>query len=157
MVGQSSPRSASDITRARIGTAGRPASATLTSASASMLRNHAGWWSSPPREATTTSASPICSGDVSIVDRGWPDLRPVVVSSSAGVLPKLHPSRPKETAMSARCTAFMATRVILLGMMHEGGIVLDLDSEQKARMTVKGLLAEFEKVKGAELDDSLLQ
>jgi len=42
-------------------------------------------------------------------------------------------------------------------MMHEGGIVLDLDSEQKARMTVKGLLAEFEKVKGAELDDSLLQ
>src|SRR5450830_169260 len=44
-----------------------------------------------------------------------------------------------------------------LVMMHEGGIVLDLDSEQKARMTVKGLLAEFEKVKGAELDDSLLQ
>ena len=44
-----------------------------------------------------------------------------------------------------------------LVMMHEGRIVLDLDSEQKARMTVKGLLAEFEKVKGAELDDSLLQ
>ena len=44
-----------------------------------------------------------------------------------------------------------------LVMMHEGRIVLDLDSARKARMTVKGLLAEFEKVKGAELDDSLLQ
>jgi putative ABC transport system ATP-binding protein len=42
-------------------------------------------------------------------------------------------------------------------MMHEGRVVLDLDAEQKSRMTVKGLLAEFEKVKGAELDDSLLQ
>ncbi len=42
-------------------------------------------------------------------------------------------------------------------MMHEGRIVLDLDAERKSQMTVKGLLAEFEKVKGAELDDSLLQ
>ncbi len=42
-------------------------------------------------------------------------------------------------------------------MMHEGRIVLELDAEQKARMTAKGLLAEFEKVKGAALDDSLLQ
>jgi len=44
-----------------------------------------------------------------------------------------------------------------LVMMHEGRIVLDLDHEQKSRMTVKGLLAEFEKVKGGDLDDSLLQ
>ncbi len=42
-------------------------------------------------------------------------------------------------------------------MMHEGRIVLDLDAEQKAHMTAKGLLAEFEKVKGDALDDSLLQ
>ena len=42
-------------------------------------------------------------------------------------------------------------------MMHEGRIVLDLDSEAKSRMTAKGLLAEFEKVKGDALDDSLLQ
>ena len=42
-------------------------------------------------------------------------------------------------------------------MMHEGRIVLDLEAERKSQMTVKGLLAEFEKVKGAELDDSLLQ
>lgn len=42
-------------------------------------------------------------------------------------------------------------------MMHEGRIVLDLDAGQKAKMTAKGLLAEFEKVKGDALDDSLLQ
>lgn len=42
-------------------------------------------------------------------------------------------------------------------MMHEGRIVLDLDADAKAGMTVKGLLAEFERVKGPELDDTLLQ
>lgn len=38
-------------------------------------------------------------------------------------------------------------------MMHDGQIILDLDSEQKAKMTVPGLLHEFEKIKGAQLDD----
>ena len=42
-------------------------------------------------------------------------------------------------------------------MMHEGRIVLDLDAQAKSKMTAKGLLAEFEKVKGDALDDSLLQ
>ena len=42
-------------------------------------------------------------------------------------------------------------------MMHEGRIVLDLDAHAKSQMTAKGLLAEFEKVKGDALDDSLLQ
>lgn len=42
-------------------------------------------------------------------------------------------------------------------MMHEGRIVLDLDAQAKSQMTAKGLLAEFEKVKGDALDDSLLQ
>ncbi len=42
-------------------------------------------------------------------------------------------------------------------MMHEGRIVLDLDADAKSKMTAKGLLAEFEKVKGDALDDSLLQ
>lgn len=48
----------------------------------------------------------------------------------------------------------MGTRLI---MMHEGGIVLDLGPVQKSRMTVQGLLREFERIKGGELDDSLLQ
>lgn len=42
-------------------------------------------------------------------------------------------------------------------MMHEGRIVLDLNADAKSKTTVKGLLAEFEKVKGDALDDSLLQ
>lgn len=44
----------------------------------------------------------------------------------------------------------LGTRLI---MMHDGQVILDLDSEQKQRMTVKDLLGEFEKIKGAQLDD----
>lgn len=44
----------------------------------------------------------------------------------------------------------LGTRLI---MMHDGQIILDLDSEQKQQMTVKDLLGEFEKIKGAQLDD----
>ncbi|WP_313812208.1 ABC transporter ATP-binding protein [Glutamicibacter sp.] len=44
----------------------------------------------------------------------------------------------------------LGTRLI---MMHDGEIILDLDAEQKSQMTVKDLLGEFEKIKGAQLDD----
>ena len=44
----------------------------------------------------------------------------------------------------------LGTRLI---MMHEGRIILDLDQEQKSRMTVPDLLHEFEKIKGGALDD----
>ncbi len=47
----------------------------------------------------------------------------------------------------------LGTRLI---MMHDGQIILDLDSEQKAKMTVPDLLHEFEKIKGAQLDDRTL-
>ncbi|MEE1620873.1 ABC transporter ATP-binding protein [Zafaria sp. Z1313] len=38
-------------------------------------------------------------------------------------------------------------------MMHDGQIILDLDTEAKKKQTVQGLLHEFEKIKGAQLDD----
>src|SRR6185312_6815405 len=44
----------------------------------------------------------------------------------------------------------LGTRLV---MMHDGEIILDLDAEAKSRMTVPGLLKEFEKIKGAQLDD----
>jgi len=47
----------------------------------------------------------------------------------------------------------LGTRLV---MMHDGRIILDLDKAQKERMTVKGLLAEFEKIKGMEMDDRTL-
>ncbi len=47
----------------------------------------------------------------------------------------------------------LGTRLV---MMHDGEIILDLDAEQKSRMTVPGLLKEFEKIKGAQLDDRTL-
>ena len=47
----------------------------------------------------------------------------------------------------------LGTRLI---MMHDGQIILDLDAEQKSKMTVADLLHEFEKIKGAQLDDRTL-
>ena len=41
-------------------------------------------------------------------------------------------------------------------MMHEGRIVLELDEQQKSKATVASLLGEFEKIKGAQLDDRTL-
>lgn len=41
-------------------------------------------------------------------------------------------------------------------MMHDGRIILDLNAAQKARTTVADLLGEFEKIKGASLDDRTL-
>ncbi|WBL19160.1 ABC transporter ATP-binding protein [Citricoccus sp. NR2] len=43
-------------------------------------------------------------------------------------------------------------------MMHDGEIILDVEAEKKATMTVEDLLGEFTKIKGATLGDrSLLQ
>lgn len=41
-------------------------------------------------------------------------------------------------------------------MMHEGRIILDIADSKKEEMEVSGLLAEFEKTKGATLDDRTL-
>lgn len=41
-------------------------------------------------------------------------------------------------------------------MLHEGRIVLDVAAEQKARLHVEDLLAEFRRSRGAELDDDAL-
>lgn len=48
----------------------------------------------------------------------------------------------------------LGTRLV---MMHEGRVILDIGAEHKARTTVADLLHEFEKIKGAALDDTLLQ
>ncbi len=41
-------------------------------------------------------------------------------------------------------------------MMHEGSIVFEADEARKKRLTVAGLLEEFGKIKGAQLDDRAL-
>ena len=63
-----------------------------------------------------TIVAPSWYGEVSITDRGWPLLRPVVVSSSTGIRPAFHPSRPKLTASTVRWMVFMAFRARSLGM-----------------------------------------
>ena len=47
----------------------------------------------------------------------------------------------------------LGTRLI---MMHGGKIILDVSGTQKSAMTVRDLIAEFEKIKGAEISDRTL-
>ena len=42
-------------------------------------------------------------------------------------------------------------------MMHEGEIIYSADAEEKAKLTVEDLMAEFAKIKGATSDRTLLQ
>lgn len=67
----------------------------------------------------------------------------------------------RELVERHRLTALMVThnmdQALALGnrlvMMHEGRIILELSGEQKAKATVPELLAEFDKIKGAQLSD----
>src|SRR6188508_945519 len=61
-------------------------------------------------------ASPSCTGDVSITTRGWPLLRPFVVSSTTGIPPARHPSRPPLILSRLRWKVFMAFSCRSLGM-----------------------------------------
>lgn len=70
----------------------------------------------------------------------------------------------KEIVSTHRLTTLMVTHNMQqaldvgnrLIMMHEGKIILDVAGEQKAQMTVANLLEEFERMKGATLDDRTL-
>lgn len=69
-----------------------------------------------------------------------------------------------EVVASHNLTTLMVThnmdQALRLGnrliMMHDGRIILDVDNFRKAKMGVADLLAEFEKIKGAALDDRAL-
>jgi hypothetical protein len=58
----------------------------------------------------------LCHGEVSRTERGAPLRRPMVVSSSVGIPPKLAPSRPPVSVRRARCRPFMVLRKRSLGM-----------------------------------------
>ena len=98
--------------------AGTPRSATSTRGWARRLSSQSGCRSSPPREATTTIASPSRTGEVSITDRGRPLRRPTVVSSSTGMPSASSPNRRGATLIRARCTAFSAFMTRSAGIMR---------------------------------------
>lgn len=70
----------------------------------------------------------------------------------------------REIVASHRLTTLMVThnmeQALEVGnrliMMHEGKIILDVAAHQKQSMTVADLLAEFERIKGASLEDRTL-
>ncbi len=62
---------------------------------------------------------------MSMHERGSPDLRPIVVSSSTGIPDARHPALPKVTESKARCSVFMVLRAKSLGMV---GIIRHTDA-----------------------------
>ena len=60
--------------------------------------------------------SPSWIGDVNITLRSFPLLRPVVVSSSTGMLPASQPNRPPLIRKMTRWTVFIAFNVRSLGI-----------------------------------------
>src|SRR5437588_670405 len=70
------------------------------------FRYQDGWRSSPPYEATSTTRSSSCTGDVSIVVRRWPLLRPTVSSITTGMPKPRLPSRPPLSRNTVRWTRF---------------------------------------------------
>jgi hypothetical protein len=79
-----------------------PAVVTRTRGWAVRLRYQAGCRSSPPNEATSTTRSSSTIGAASMVERCWPDLRPVVTSSTTGRPTIVPRSRPLEALKIAR-------------------------------------------------------
>src|SRR5439155_1088193 len=79
-----------------------PPIVTSTSGLSRRLRYHVGWRSSPPYDATRTTVSPSCTGDVSIVVRRLPLFRPVVVSMTTGMRITRPPTRPPLAVNTAR-------------------------------------------------------
>src|SRR5687768_7611305 len=113
--GHSRSRSSAVASLARIDCLGPPLNVTWTSGFARTLCTQAGVVSSPPRDPTTTIVSPSWCGEVSITVRGWPLLRPVVVSSSTGMLPARHPMRPPLSLSVARWKALSVWKTKSLG------------------------------------------
>ena len=62
-----------------------------------------------------TTVEPSCSGEVNMTARGCPLLRPVVVSSSTGMLLASHPKRPPLSFKMVRWTPFMVFNTRSLG------------------------------------------
>lgn len=76
------------------------------------------------------------------------------------VIAKLTETSVKRYGLTTLMVTHNMEQALQLGnrliMMHAGQIVVNLDPARKATMDVPGLLAEFEKIKGAQLGDSSL-
>src|SRR5256884_504238 len=94
----------------------RPSIVTSTFGSSRRLSNHFGWRSWPPFEATTTMRSPSWTGDVNIVVRRLPVLRPAVVSCSTGIPFPRFASRPLLTWKTARWKPVTARMIMSLAL-----------------------------------------
>lgn len=127
--------------------------ATLHQGLEDRLRDWVGLLSGGQRQALSLLMATFTGPDILLLDEHTAALDPQRAASVTGLT--------GEIVAEHRLTTLMVThnmeQALRLGtrllMMHQGRIILDVPNELKSQMTVKDLLAEFEKVKGAELTD----
>lgn len=78
----------------------------------------------------------------------------------AALVTKLTAELVKNNQLTALMVTHNMEQALAMGnrliMMHQGRIILDVEGADKQAMTVRDLLAEFEKMRGAELSDRTL-
>lgn len=127
--------------------------ATLDQGLETRLKDWVGLLSGGQRQSLSLLMATFTQPDILLLDEHTAALDPqraATVTELTGRLVNEHGLTTLMVTHNMEQALRLGTRLI---MMHEGRIILDVRGEQKSAMTVQDLLAEFEKVKGAELSD----
>ena len=117
------------------------------------LRDWVGLLSGGQRQALSLLMATFTAPDILLLDEHTAALDPERAKAVTSLTDELVTEHHLTTLMvthNMEQALRLGTRLI---MMHQGRIILDVTGQDKTEMTVPDLLAEFEKVKGAELTD----
>lgn len=117
------------------------------------LKDWVGLLSGGQRQSLSLLMATFTGPDILLLDEHTAALDPqraAVVTELTGELVAEHQLTTLMVTHNMEQALRLGTRLL---MMHQGRIILDVPNELKSQMTVKDLLGEFEKVKGAELTD----
>lgn len=117
------------------------------------LRDWVGLLSGGQRQSLSLLMATFTNPDILLLDEHTAALDPQRAAAVTQLTGELVAERRLTTLMvthNMEQALRLGTRLL---MMHQGRIILDIPKEQKSQMTVKDLLAEFDKIKGAELTD----
>lgn len=127
--------------------------ATLEQGLEDRLKDWVGLLSGGQRQSLSLLMATFSQPDILLLDEHTAALDPQrgeLVTRLTGELVEAHQLTTLMVTHNMEHALRLGTRLI---MMHAGKIILDVSGERKASMTVPDLLAEFEKVKGAEISD----
>ena len=127
--------------------------ATLNQGLDERLKDWVGLLSGGQRQSLSLLMATFTNPDILLLDEHTAALDPQRAAAVTGLTGELVAERQLTTLMVTHNMEQALKLGSRLLMMHQGRIILDIPHEQKSQMTVKDLLAEFDKIKGAELTD----